>query len=168
LYRKAIAEERALAVVTVLGGAAAGRRLAVWADGVRMGTLGDAGIDDRAARAGTAALQEGVSRVLALPGWGGEVQAFVEALRPPIRLVVCGAGHDAVPVVQLAAQTGWRVVVVDSRERFLTRDRFPGARQFIKAAPTSVPDPGPMDDRTSVLIMPTNYLHDRDRFRRIR
>ena len=163
LYRKAIAEERALAAVTVLSGA--GRRLAVWADGARIGTLGDATMDDRAARAGTAAIQEGVSRIFSLPGSAGAVQAFVEVLRPPIRLVVCGAGHDAVPVVQLAAQMGWRVVVVDSRERFLTRDRFPGARQFIKADPTSAPDRVPMDDRTYVVIMTHNYLHDRDLLR---
>src|SRR5947209_9986384 len=163
LYRKAIAEERALAAVTVLSGA--GRRLAVWADGARIGTLGDATMDDRAARAGTAAIQEGASRIFSLPGSAGAVQAFVEVLRPPIRLVVCGAGHDAVPVVQLAAQMGWRVVVVDSRERFLTRDRFPGARQFIKADPTSAPDRVPMDDRTYVVIMTHNYLHDRDLLR---
>src|SRR5437899_7701075 len=163
LYRKAIAEERALAVVTVLSGA--GRRLAVWADGARIGTLGDATMDDRAARAGTAAIQEGASRIFSLPGSAGAVQAFVEVLRPPIRLVVCGAGHDAVPVVQLAGQMGWRVVVVDSRERFLTRDRFPGARQFIKADPTSAPDRVPMDDRTYVVIMTHNYLHDRDLLR---
>src|SRR5436189_57224 len=120
-----VADERALAAVTGLSGAApgAGRRLAVWADGARIGTLGDATMDDRAARAGTAAIQEGASRIFSLPGSAGAVQAFVEVLRPPIRLVVCGAGHDAVPVVQLAAQMGWRVVVVDSRERFLTRDR---------------------------------------------
>ena len=172
LYRKAIAEEQALAVVTVLSGAApagpgpfAQPRLAVWADGARIGTLGDATMDDRAARAGTAAIQEGASRILSLPGSAGAVQAFVEVLRPPIRLVVCGAGHDAVPVVQLAAQMGWRVVVVDSRERFLTRDRFPAARQFIKADPTSAADRVPMDDRTYVVIMTHNYLHDRDLLR---
>ena len=172
LYRKAIAEERALAVVTVLSGAAAAGpgpfaqpRLAMWADGARIGTLGDATMDDRAARAGTAAIQEGASRILSLLGSAGAVQAFVEVLRPPIRLVVCGAGHDAVPVVQLAAQMGWRVVVVDSRERFLTRDRFPAARQFIKADPTSAADRVPMDDRTYVVIMTHNYLHDRDLLR---
>jgi len=137
----------------------------VWADGARIGTLGDATMDDRAARAGTAAIQEGASRILSLPGSAGAVQAFVEVLRPPIRLVVCGAGHDAVPVVQLAAQMGWRVVVVDSRERFLTRDRFPAARQFIKADPTSAADRVPMDDRTYVVIMTHNYLHDRDLLR---
>src|SRR2546428_6619454 len=97
-----------------------------------------------------AALQGGAARVLGRAGRGGEVQAFVEVLRPPVRLVVCGAGHDAVPVVQLAAQTGWRGVVVDSRERFLTKDRFPGARQFLKAEPLSAPQRVPIYAPTHV------------------
>lgn len=163
LYRQAIAEERALAVVTVLGGAVpAGRRLAMWPNGAKVGTLGDAALDDRAARAAAAALQEGASRVHTLTGARGDVQAFVEVLRPPIRLVVCGAGHDAVPLVQLASALGWRVVVVDSRERFLTRDRFPGAQRFIKADPSAAPSRVPMDSRTYVVVMTHNYLHDRD------
>lgn len=166
LLRQAIAEERALAVVTVLGGAAPlGRRLAVWGDGVRSGTLGEAALDAGATRAAGAALQEGASRVHALPGSAGDVQVLVEVLRPPIRLVVCGAGHDAAPMVQLASTVGWRVVVVDTRERFLTRERFPGAQQFIKAEPIQVPDRVAIDDQTYVIVMTHNYLHDRDLLR---
>jgi len=166
LYRSAIAEERALAVVTVLSGAAAaGRRLGVWSGGVRTGSLGDAALDDRAARAAAAALEEGTSRVHTLTGASGEVRVFVETVRPPVRLVVCGAGHDAVPVVQLASALGWRVVVADSRERFLTRERFPGAQQFIKAAAGEAASRVPMDQRTYVVVMTHNYLHDRDLLR---
>lgn len=166
LYRKAIAEEQALAVVTVLGGAmGAGRRLAVWAGGTRTGSLGDAALDDRAARAAAAALQEGASRVHMLTGASGEVQAFIETVRPPVRLIVCGAGHDAVPVVQQAAALGWRVVVADPRERFLTHDRFPGAHQFINAAAGEAASRVPMDARTYVVVMTHNYLHDRDLLR---
>lgn len=166
LYRAAIAEERALAVATVLSGAAAaGRRLAVWSGGVRTGSLGDAALDDRAARAAAAALEEGTSRVHTLTGASGEVRVFVETLRPPVRLVVCGAGHDAIPVVQLASALGWRVVVADSRERFLTRERFPGAQQFIRAAAGEAASRVPMDQRTYVVVMTHNYLHDRDLLR---
>src|SRR3989442_2154268 len=50
LYRKAIAEERALAVVTGLGCAAAGRRLAVRAGCGRVGTVGGAGVAGRSGR----------------------------------------------------------------------------------------------------------------------
>lgn len=166
VYRQAIAAERSLAVVTVLGGAGQpGRWVAIWPDGTHIGSLGDPHLDDRAVRAGLAAIHEGHSRVHTLPASAGEVQAFVEALRPPVRLVVCGAGHDAIPVVQVASQIGWRVVVCDARERYLTRERFPGARQFIKAAPEEVASRVPVDDRTYVVVMTHNYLHDRDLLR---
>src|SRR5437867_12563239 len=85
LYRKAIAEEQALAVVTVLSGAApagpglfAQPRLAMWADGARIGTLGAATMDARAARAGTAAIKAVASRIPSLRGSAGAVQACVE------------------------------------------------------------------------------------------
>jgi xanthine/CO dehydrogenase XdhC/CoxF family maturation factor len=166
LYRQALAEERGLAVVTVVGGAGQpGRWVAIWPDGVRAGSLGDPPLEERAARAGTAALHEGHSRIHTLPGSGGDVQVFVEAVRPPVRLVVCGAGHDAIPVAQVASEIGWRVVVCDSRERFLTRERFPGARQFIQAAPAQVPARVPVDDLTYVVVMTHNYLNDRDLLR---
>jgi xanthine/CO dehydrogenase XdhC/CoxF family maturation factor len=165
LYRRALAEEVPLAVVTALDGARAGARLAVWPDGVRVGSLGDPDLDRRAVRTAEAALQEGACRVHTLPSETGEVSCFVEAVRPPIRLVVCGAGHDAVPVVQLAASLGWRVVVVDSRERFLTPQRFPGARQFVRADPGDAGRQVPVDRRTYVVIMTHNYLHDRDLLR---
>ena len=35
------------------------------------------------------------------------VRAFVEVLDPPLRLVVCGAGHDAIPMVRAASGVGW-------------------------------------------------------------
>ncbi len=166
LYRQAIADERALAVATVLGGAGQpGRWMAIWAEGTRVGSLGDSALDERVTRAATATLREGHSRVHTVPGSGGEVQVFIEVLRPPVRLVVCGAGHDALPVVQLASQIGWRVVVADSRERFLTHERFPGARQFVRADPAQAPARVPVDDRTYVVVMTHNYLHDRDLLR---
>ncbi|MBI2201898.1 MAG: XdhC family protein, partial [Armatimonadetes bacterium] len=95
----------------------------------------------------------------------GEVKVFVESIRPPIRLVVCGAGHDAIPVVQFAAMLGWRTIVVDQRERFLTRERFPGAREFIKADPAEAAALVPIDSQTYVVVMTHNYLHDRDLLR---
>ncbi len=166
LLRDAIVNEKSLGLVTIVGGAGpAGSRVAVYADGTRIGTLRDARLDDRAQRAALAVIEEGASRVQTLPGSGGEVQVFVEAIRPPVRLVVCGAGHDAIPVVQCAALLGWRTVVVDQRERFLTPERFPGARQFIKAEPADAAARVPVDRRTYVVVMTHNYLHDRDLLR---
>jgi xanthine/CO dehydrogenase XdhC/CoxF family maturation factor len=52
---------------------------------------------------------------------------FAERLKPPPTLFVCGAGDDAVPLVQLAAKVGFRVVVLDHRKALLREDRFPAA-----------------------------------------
>jgi xanthine/CO dehydrogenase XdhC/CoxF family maturation factor len=157
-----------VAVVTVIegaGGTPAGRRLLVWPDGRAEGTLGDARLEADAARLAEAALHDLRARTQTLESVAGPVRVFVEPLHPPYRLVVCGAGHDAIPVVRLASQLGWRVLVVDRREAFLTSERFPGAAGFVL---TEFPDAGrvvPTDERTYVLIMTHNYIHDRDLLR---
>ncbi|MFB5758778.1 XdhC family protein [Paenibacillus medicaginis] len=43
------------------------------------------------------------------------------------RLILFGAGEDAMPVCRLAASIGFRVTVADWRKAMLTADRFPGA-----------------------------------------
>jgi xanthine dehydrogenase accessory factor len=96
---------------------------------------------------------------------GGPVRLFIEVLHPPMRLVVCGAGHDAIPVVHFASRLGWRVLVVDRREAFLTHERYPGATGFCC---TEFPDAGqavPTDEHTYVLVMTHNYIHDRNLLR---
>ncbi len=164
----ALRDDRVVAVVTVVEGAAgrpAGRRLLVWPDGRTEGTLGDARLDAEARRLAETALHDLRSRTETLESAAGPVRVFVEALHPPYRLVVCGAGHDAIPVVRFASQLGWRVLVVDRREAFLTHERFPGASGFVR---TEFPDAGrvvPTDEHTYVLVMTHNYTHDRDLLR---
>jgi xanthine/CO dehydrogenase XdhC/CoxF family maturation factor len=165
--RAAVAEGALTVVATVVEGRAAvpaGRRLLLWPDGRREGTLGDPDLDASVARLAAPAFQDLRARTESLPAPGG-LRVFIEALHPPYRLVVCGAGHDAIPVVAFASQLGWRVLVVDRREAFLTRERFPGAAGFVR---TEFPEAGsavPTDEHTYVLIMTHNYLHDRDLLR---
>ncbi len=165
VLRAAIAGEQTLGVVTVLEGPSAGARLIVKPDGSHTGALGDPAADARAVRAARAVMVEGTSRQRSLGSGQGAVRVFIEVLRPAVRLVVCGAGHDAIPVVQHAAALGWRTVVVDQRQRFLTAERFPGAQKFIHADPISAAASIPIDDRTYVVVMTHNYLHDRDLLR---
>lgn len=51
--------------------------------------------------------------------------------RSAVRLLVCGAGTDAIPVVRLATAVGWLVTVVDHRPSFATPERFPEAERVI-------------------------------------
>lgn len=49
---------------------------------------------------------------------------LVQRLQPQIRLIVCGAGNDVMPLVTMAKLQDWHVTVVDSRAQYATRARF--------------------------------------------
>ena len=96
-------------------------------------------------------------------GEAGTLTAFVEVLEPSPRLLICGAGHDAIPVARYAAQLGWRPVVIDDRERFLNEERFGPGIEFIGLdRPLEAAAKAGADRRTYVLVMSHNYLRDRD------
>ncbi len=52
---------------------------------------------------------------------------LVQQLTPQIRLLVCGAGNDVMPLVTMAKLQDWHVTVIDSRAQYATRMRFPQA-----------------------------------------
>lgn len=55
---------------------------------------------------------------------------YVEVLRPPVTLMIFGAGAVSIPLVDLAKTLGIRTVVVDGRPRFANRERFPNADEL--------------------------------------
>lgn len=158
--RRAHEDERALALVTIVDGERAGARVAVGPDGSAQGSLGDASLDEAARTAAAEALGERRSRVVELPD-----RAFVEVLEPALHLVVCGAGHDAIPLVEFGARLGWKVEVLDDRKAFLDPDRFPGAASRIDTEPTDAATAVRVDERTHVVVMSHNFLRDRDYLR---
>ncbi|WP_201318634.1 XdhC family protein [Paenibacillus sp. EPM92] len=68
----------------------------------------------------------------------------IDTVRPSERLIVTGAGHDAVPVVDLASKAGFAVTVLDPRESFNNINRFPSAQHVVMepdaADPSMFPD----------------------------
>jgi xanthine dehydrogenase accessory factor len=84
---------------------------------------------------------------------------FHEPLLPPLRLLVCGAGHDAIPLVRQAVELGWQVTVVDVRRALLTAERFPGAA-FASPDPVAAAEALRPDARSAVILMSHNYLRD--------
>lgn len=90
------------------------------------------------------------------------LELFVERVTPPQRLLVCGAGHDAVPLVARAASMGWDVVVVDDRANFLISARFPGAAELVHAAPADAAAATGADHRAAAVVMSHNFMRDAD------
>jgi len=105
--------------------------------------------------AAAAALRDGTPRVEEVDG----ERVFFEPLLLPFRLLICGAGHDAIPLVRQAVELGWRVAVVDVRRALLTPERFPGA-EFADPDPATAADALAPDERTAAILMSHNYLRD--------
>lgn len=69
-----------------------------------------------------AILAEGRSRVVEVePG----VQVFFDAVPSGAALLICGAGHIAVPLARFALDAGFGVTVLDDRPDFAAQARFP-------------------------------------------
>ncbi len=56
---------------------------------------------------------------------------LIQRLEPQIRLLICGAGNDVMPLVTMAKLQDWHVTVVDSRAQYATRMRFPQADEVL-------------------------------------
>lgn len=166
--RLALEERRTVGLVTVLSSAVAGvepgARLLIHPDGRTEGGLGDPEVDAAALAVGRQALESRKAgrAVLEVAG-NGDTAAFVEPLEPPVRLLICGAGEDVIPLVRLAAQIGWETVIADDREQLLNKERFPDATEFVllpKAADL-VKQAG-VDRLTAAIVMSHNYVRDQD------
>lgn len=168
--RMALEEERPIAMITVLDSSVPkveqGDRLLVKPDGITEGSLGDASFEAAAREAALEQLTAERSEVRTLAGSEGEARAFVEVLEPPLRLLICGAGHDAAPVIDAAAALGWSPIVVDDRPEFLNRERFPNATDFVFVErPDKVAEIAPLDARSHVVVMTHNFLRDKEYLR---
>src|SRR2546429_575445 len=62
---------------------------------------------------------------------GGTLDIFIEPVLPPALLYLFGAGHVAVNLYKVASNAGFDVTVVDDREIYASRDRFPEAKEVI-------------------------------------
>ncbi len=63
---------------------------------------------------------------------------FAEAVGPPPRLVLVGAGDIAEAMCALAKPLGWHSVVVDPRAGLATRERVPSADEIVVAWPDEI------------------------------
>ncbi len=108
------------------------------------------------------ALREGTPRVQNCElREGGEVEVFVDVIRPPQALLILGAGHDSIPLARLAGDLGWQVRVADRRRAYALRERFPGVHEVVQCRATEVGTAKlPLEADEAVVVMTHNYLQD--------
>src|SRR6195256_1064429 len=62
---------------------------------------------------------------------GGTLDIFVEPVLPPAELYIFGAGHVSVSLYKVAKIAGFDVTVVDDREAYASRERYPEAQEVL-------------------------------------
>jgi xanthine dehydrogenase accessory factor len=86
--------------------------------------------------------------------------ALIEFIKPPVSLVIAGAGNDAMPLVDMACIMGWEITLVDGRPNYANIQRFPKAGKIIVAKPGNVLSQLEIDKQTAVILMTHNYQYD--------
>lgn len=135
-------ERLSAALATVVSGETGvpgktGFRMLVYPDGEILGTVGGGLLEVKVRQEALRCIKEKTSRLLKLKLdqtrsgigvlCGGEVEIFVEPILPVSSIFIFGGGHIALPLAQFAKALEFGVVVIDDREEFASRDRFPMA-----------------------------------------
>ena len=118
-----------------------GSKMLLFADGSISGTIGGGEMENRVIQSALALSHDGEGRVdsykLADPAsgdpgvCGGEVDIFVEPIRPEPTLLVIGAGHVGAALVHLGKWLGFHVILNDDREKFCNPESVPGADRYV-------------------------------------
>ena len=85
--------------------------------------------------------------------------AVLDPILPPTHLVVCGAGPDAVALLNAARRLDWRVTLADPRRSRLASDRF-GDAERCDAEPSEAAVRIGVTPQTAVVIMGHDYVRD--------
>lgn len=115
-----------------------GARMLVFSDGTIKGTVGGGPLEGKVIEEGLEVLKSSQTTLLSYElkekeaaglgmVCGGRVQVFVEPLLPQPHLVIAGGGHIAQSLCPFAKAIGYSVTVVDDREEFVNKEKFPTA-----------------------------------------
>ena len=91
----------------------------------------------------------------------GVLDLLLIPIMPPPTILICGAGHDAVPVARLAVEMGWSCLIVDHRPDFARPDRFPTACDIRLMQPDSLDENIDLDRIDAAVLMTHHLGHDR-------
>jgi xanthine/CO dehydrogenase XdhC/CoxF family maturation factor len=106
-------------------------------DGAVFGVHG-AGAEALGARAATLLRTQGSQLLGRSEHEHSHVELFLLEQSVQPRILLLGAGADALPVAKLALFLGWSVTVVDHRSHYAVSERFPGADAVLGGGPAAV------------------------------
>ena len=151
--RKDLVEERLAVVVTVLSGSHVGEQVYAYPDDSMLGEFSDPDL--------TALVKANVVEVFSqqqcmrktLQVKDQLVDVFFDVLSPSPKLVVVGAVHIAIPLVQYARILGFHTTVIDPRKAFGNIERFPHVDRLVREWPEEFLQRFPWDQGTYLVVV---------------
>lgn len=158
--KEMLEQEKGVALATIVRGPDhVGAKLLVFPDKSVRGSLGIAALEAPVIEDAERAIWSGDAHTQTYTVPASTASApqsydiFIEGFPPPPMLIIVGAGHMAIPLTTFAKTLNYRVVVIDARSAFATRERFPHADELIVAWPDEVLEKMDLNPSTSVAVL---------------
>lgn len=131
-----------------------GRSVTIAEDGGIDASADDRWIGEAVQDAAILALGKEASMTVELTeGEHGTFSVFLEVFPRRPKLVIVGGVHIAMALVPLARSLGYRTLVADGRQAFVTRERFPDADELLVAWPEEAFERIGIDRATYVCVL---------------
>jgi len=91
---------------------------------------------------------------------GGMVEVFVEPILSDPKLIILGAGHLGKAVADIAQRVAFKVAVVDDRESFANRERFPDVDEVQLSEFSEAFENISVDEDCYILVVTRGHKHD--------
>ncbi len=170
-------EGTAAALATVVSGergspGKSGFRMLVYSTGKISGTVGGGLLEEKVREEALRCIADKKSKLLDFTLdeesadigaiCGGMVKIFIEPILSASTLYVFGGGHIALPLVQFAKALDLSVVVVDDRQEFANKDRFPLAEEVKLGEFSQVIKTIEFHENDCVVIITHGHEHDEE------
>jgi xanthine dehydrogenase accessory factor len=153
-----------------------GAKMLVFADGRTIGTIGGGCYENDAFWKARQAIETGqpvVARYELSDDFveesglicGGQMEVYIEPLEPAPHLYLLGAGHVSFHLARQAFGVGFRVHVIDDREKYANAERFPDAVEIVV---DSIPDwlnRATLSGSAYAVILTRGHVHDLEALR---
>jgi xanthine dehydrogenase accessory factor len=155
-------KEKSFCLATVVGSSSGdigpGQKAIVTHNGSIEGTLGTAQVDSSLTVQAQIAISENKSGLVEIePG----LKVFLNVLSSDAHLIVCGAGHIAIPLTAFAHRLGFRITVIDDRSDFASPSRFPDCNVIADDFTVALRDLH-FSPATYVVVITRGHEHDVD------
>jgi len=145
-----------------------GAKMLVFEDGSLYGTIGGGRYEKVAQKASLKALKNLKPTLLSFkfngrggtPICGGQFKVFIEPFRAQNEVIICGAGHIALPLSILAKILNLKVTIIDNRKGFANTKRFPHVDQILTGNPAKKLGGLNLNPQSFVVIITHEHQYD--------